>query len=67
MLSLAGLLTYSGLSGAFPFTFEEWPMPKPLMELTAAGTVADLHGIPFSSPKRGTKDGANIELILLGR
>ncbi len=35
-------------AGAFPRRFPEWhSWPYPIAELTAAGTVADLHRIPF--------------------
>jgi hypothetical protein len=34
--------------GAFPFFLKEkWLVADPLMRITAAGTVAELHGIPF--------------------
>jgi hypothetical protein len=42
----AGFLTCS-LLNAFP-SLGQWPVClKVFVELTAAGTVADLHGIPF--------------------
>jgi len=53
---MAGLLTRSTLY-AFPFCASGWKkveatvakIYKACIELTAAGTVSDFHGIPFSS------------------
>jgi hypothetical protein len=48
---MAGLLTYSP-GNAFPFPTYPGTVAEVVpgcMEITAAGTVADLHGVPFSS------------------
>ncbi len=50
-----------GRSSDFPFStavstpsrpYDQWPVSKPLLTVTAAGTVADLHRIPFPTGER---------------
>jgi hypothetical protein len=54
MICMAGLLTYPGLmKPSHPFQAEQWQVIKKPSSIersgiTAAGTVADSHRIPFS-------------------
>ena len=61
----AGLLTDSLPSGAFPQTDLQWPVALGSAGITAAGTVAESHGVPsfgreaIAPPKQYVKVGTN--------